>query len=214
MARPDQSGRSWRASHSPSTRSPGSWPQPRATIRVVSLDDPLNVAGCREDLLQPTLVRSPVAQNPHTHGPGEAAPRVIGDHRRHGARCWPGAPAQDLGRDTAAGLHGCLIRTMLPIMPTHATSIDYEERLSTLLATYERMERATASKFEWIELEVAVNQAFIDVEQVFLNGAAQQASSSDDARRAQEHMDELVSLRERIEGQVALASARNGSQGS
>jgi hypothetical protein len=74
------------------------------------------------------------------------------------------------------------------------------------------MERAAASKFEWIELEVAVNQAFIEVEQVFLNAAAQQSADPGDARRAQEHMDELVSLRKRIEGQVALASARKGSQ--
>lgn len=98
-------------------------------------------------------------------------------------------------------------------MPSHTTSIDYEETLSTLLATYERMERATARKGEWIEFEVAVNQAFIDAEQVFLSAAAQRAATSDDARRAKEHMNELVSLRERIEGQVALASARNGDRG-
>lgn len=102
---------------------------------------------------------------------------------------------------------------MLPIMPSHAVSIDYEGKLSTLLATYERMERATARETAWIELEVAVNQAFIDAEQVFLKAAAQQAADRDDARRTQQHMNELVSLRKRIEGQVALAKARSKVRG-
>lgn len=102
---------------------------------------------------------------------------------------------------------------MLWNMASHATSIDYGKRLSTLLARYERMERAAPSKFEWIELEVSVNQAFIEVEQVFLSAVEQQVANSDDARRAQEHMDALVALRKRIEGQVDLASAKNGSQG-
>lgn len=97
-------------------------------------------------------------------------------------------------------------------MPSHAASIDHEEKLSTLRATYERMERATAPETDWIELEVAVNQAFIDAEQVFLKAAAQQAADRDDARRTQEHMNELVSLRKRIEGQVALAKARERSR--
>lgn len=94
---------------------------------------------------------------------------------------------------------------MLPIMP--AASIDREQTLATLLATYERMERAIARETEWIELEVAVNQAFVDVQQVFLDAGMQQAASSD-AQRMQEHLNELVSLRKRIEGQVARAKAR------
>ena len=52
-------------------------------------------------------------------------------------------------------------------MPSHAASIDHEETLSTLRATYERMERVTASETDWIELEVAVNRAFIDAERFF-----------------------------------------------
>lgn len=102
---------------------------------------------------------------------------------------------------------------MLPIMPSLAASIDYEEKLSTLLARYERMERATPRETDWIELEAAVNQAFIDAEQVFLDAVARQAADSDDARRTQEHMNALASLRKRIEGQFALAEAREKGQG-
>jgi hypothetical protein len=102
---------------------------------------------------------------------------------------------------------------MLSIMPSPATSIDYEVKLATLLATYERMERANARKAEWIELEVAVTQAFIDAEQGFLNATAKQATDRQDTRRAQAHMHELVALRKRIEDQVILASAREGSRG-
>lgn len=81
--------------------------------------------------------------------------------------------------------------------------------LHALLATYGRMERATASKADWIELEVAVNRAFIDA----VDAAAQEAADRDGARRVQEHMNALISLRKRIEGQVALAEARERSRG-
>ncbi|HEY6173909.1 MAG TPA: hypothetical protein VIX73_05665 [Kofleriaceae bacterium] len=93
-------------------------------------------------------------------------------------------------------------------MLSHDASIDRKEALSTLLARYEHMERATAPETEWIALEVAVNQAFVDAERVFLNAAALQAADADDARYTEEHLNALVSLRKRIEGQVALAKAR------
>jgi hypothetical protein len=93
-------------------------------------------------------------------------------------------------------------------MPSHAVSVDCEEKLSTLLATYERMERASARKTEWIELEIVVNQAFIDT----VDAAAQPTADSDDTRRMQEHMNQLVSLRQRIEGEIALAKAREERQ--
>lgn len=92
-------------------------------------------------------------------------------------------------------------------MPSHAAIIDYEEQLAALLAAYERLERVAARKADWIQLEVSVNRAFLGA----VDSAAQLAGGSD-ARRRQEHMNELISLRKRIEGQVALATAREESQ--
>lgn len=94
-------------------------------------------------------------------------------------------------------------------MPSHAAIIDHEKQLSNLLAAYDRLERVTARKADWIQLEVAVNRAFIDA----VDSAAQRAADSDDARRRQEHMNELVSSRKCIDGRVALATAQEGSQG-
>lgn len=97
-------------------------------------------------------------------------------------------------------------------MPSRTASIDHEAALSPLLAWYERLERATASETEWIELEVAVNQAFIDAEQGFLEAAARRAADGDDAQRTKEQLNELAALRKRIEGEVALVKAREASQ--
>lgn len=70
------------------------------------------------------------------------------------------------------------------------------------------MERADARETEWIDLEVAVNQAFVEAEQGFLDAAARQAADADDARSTAEHLEKLASLRKRIEDQVARAKAR------
>jgi hypothetical protein len=86
--------------------------------------------------------------------------------------------------------------------------VEYGRRFSTLLGSFERMERAEAREVEWLKLEADVFQAFVDEQHVFLYASSQGAYDVDAARLTQKHLKALVSLRKRIEDQIALAQAK------